>query len=220
VWLPLESKFAVGLLLSATSICNAQQNKTIRVCVNVQTTTLAGSIDNPGGVNPRLLQMQIKALSDRKPDKTHHIVFEGIGMPTLGEPPSGIPNRSPYEKYGRQLSDEDLKLAQEKSCDYVLFSLLSTNSAQLGEVPHTAFPTPQQSIGAPYGGADTRGPEVNYLVIYRLHPITPRAPVIEGTVSAHDTAPAYGLTMRAFDMVAAQVTTKIANSMATPAHAP
>lgn len=213
-------KLVVGFLLATGCICNAQQNKTIRVCFNVQTTTLAGSINNSPTVNPAFLQMQGKALSERKPDKTHHIVLEGIAITQLGEPPSGIPNRSPYEKYGRQLSDEDLKLAQEKSCDYILFSLLSTNSAQLGDVPHTAFPTPQQGIGGPYGGADTRGPEVNYVVIYRLHQITPRTPVIEGTVSAHDTAPAYGLTMRAFDMVAAQVATKIAQSVPAPAHTP
>ena len=213
-------KLAVGLLSATASICNAQQSKTIRVCFNVQTTTLAGSINNSPTVNPIFLQMQGKALSGRKPDKTHHIVLEGVAITQLGEPPSGIPNRSPYEKYGRKLSDEDLKLAQEKSCDYVLFSLLSTNSAQLGDVPHTAFPTPQQSIGAPYGGADTRGLEVNYVVVYRLHQITPRTPVIEGTVSAHDTAPAYGLTMRAFDMVAAQVATKIAQSVPAPAHTP
>ncbi|MFZ0708379.1 MAG: hypothetical protein WAM71_22455 [Candidatus Korobacteraceae bacterium] len=213
-------KLAVGFLLAATSICNAQQNKTIRVCVNVQTTTLAGSINNSPTVNPIFLKMQTKALSERKPDKSHHFVLEGITVPELGMPPSGIPDRSPYEKYGRQLSDEDLKLAQGKSCDYVLFSLLSTNAAQFGEVPHTAFPTPQQSIGAPYGGADTRAPEVNFLVIYRLHQITPRAPVIEGTVSARDTAPGYGLTMRAFDLVAAQVSTKIANNLTIPTHAP
>ena len=213
-------KLVVGCLLANTCICNAQQNKTIRVCFNVQTTTLAGSIDNPRSPDAKLLLMQTKALNERKPDKTHHTVLEGVALTQLGEPPSGIPTRSQYEKYGRQLSDEDLKLAQEKSCDYVLFSLLSTNSAQLGEVPHTAFPTPQQGIGGPYGGADTRGLEVNYLVVYRLHQITPRAPVIEGTVSAHDTAPAYGLTMRAFDMVAAQVATKIAQSVPAPAHTP
>jgi hypothetical protein len=214
------AKLAIGLLIAGTSICNAQQNKTIRVCFNVQTTTLAGSINNSPTVNPVLLQLQGKALNERKPDKAHHTVLEGVALTQLGEPPSGIPNRSPYEKYGRRLSDEDLKLAQEKSCDYILFSLLSTNSGQLGEVPHTSFPTPQQGIGAPYGGADTQGPEVNYLVIYRLHQITPRAPVIEGTVSAHDTAPAYGLTMRAFDMVAAQVATKIAKNTAAPAPTP
>ena len=214
------SQFAVGLLLAATSICSAQQNSKIRVCFNVQTTTLAGSINNSPTVNPIYLQMQARALNERKPDKTHHIVLEAVAITQLGEPPSGIPNRSPYEKYGRQLSDADLKLAQEKSCDYVLFSLLSTNSAQLGEVPHTSFPTPAQSIGAPYGGADTRGPEVNYLVIYRLHQISPRTPVVEGSVTAHDTAPAYGLTMRAFDMVAAQVATKIASTAVTPTHTP
>lgn len=214
------SQFAVGLLLAATSICNAQQNKKIRVCFNVQTTTLAGSINNSPTVNPIFLQMQARALNERKPDKAHHLVLEAVAITQLGEPPSGTPNQSPYEKYGRHLSDADLKLAQEKSCDYVLFSLLSTNSAQLGEVPHTSFPTPQQSIGAPYGGADTRGPEVNYLVIYRLHQISPRTPVIEGSITAHDTAPAYGLTMRAFDMVAAQVATKIAQNTATPSHTP
>ncbi len=214
------SQFAVGLLLAATSLCNAQQNTKIRVCFNVQTTTLAGSINNSPTVNPIFLQMQARALNERKPDKVHHTVLEAVAITQLGEPPSGIPNQSPYEKYGRQLSDADLKLAQEKSCDYVLFTLLSTNSAQLGDVPHTSFPTPQQSIGAPYGGADTRGPEVNYLVIYRLHPISPRAPVIEGSITAHDTAPAYGLTMRAFDMVSAQVATKIAQNTPTPAHTP
>jgi hypothetical protein len=213
-------KLSLAFLLLAVSAANAQQNKAVRVCVNVETTTLAGSINNPGGGNPRLLQMQVKALNDRKPDKKLHIAFEGIGIPQLGEPPSGIPNRSQYEKYGRQLSDDDLKLAQDKGCDYVLFSLLSSAAAQLGEVPHTSFPTPQQNLGAPYGGADTQRGEVNFLVIYRLHQITPRAPVIESTVSAHDTAPAHGLTMRAFDMVAAQVSTKIANSMPAPARTP
>lgn len=217
---PSSLKLAIGLLLTATSICNAQQNKTIRVCVNVQTATLAGSINNSPGTRPALLQMQSKALSERKLSKAQHIVLEGVSVPELGEPPSGVPNRSPYEKYGSQLSDEDLKIVQQKGCDYVLFTLLSTTAAQLGEVPHTSFPTPQQSLGAPYGGADTQGTEVNMLATYRLHQITPRAPVVEGTVSAHDTAPAYGLTMRAFDMVAAQVSTKIAKNAMTSAHTP
>ncbi len=213
-------KLAVGLLLTATSLCSAQQNKTVRVCANVQTATLGGQLNNLQRANATFPQMQANALTGRKADKAHHLVLEGMVLPQLGQAPSGIPGRSPYEKYGSSLSDADLKLAQENACDYVLFSLVSNTAAQFGAVPHTAFPTPTQGVGAPYGGADTQAPEVAISVTYRLHQITPRAPVVEGTVTAHDTAPAYGLTMRAFDMVAAQVYTKIAKSAVTPTHTP
>ncbi len=213
-------KLALGLLFTATSVSSAQQNKPVRVCVNVQVATLGGQLNDLQRINATDLRMQTNALSERKAKKKHPLALEGVALPELGTPPSGIPGRSPYEKYGRQLTDTDLKLAQDNSCDYVLFSLVSNTAAQFGEIPHTAFPTPTQSIGAPYGGADTQAPEVNLLVIYRLHRITPRAPVVEGTVSVHDTAPAYGLTVRAFDLVSAQVYQKIADNSASPAHTP
>lgn len=208
-----------GVLVTATSIC-AQQNPPVRVCVNVQVATLSGQIDVRQRVNPTYPKMQANALSEHKSKKANQLVLEGVVVPQLGAAPSGIPGRSPYEKYGSQLSDADLKLAQENHCDYVLFSLFTNTPGALGAVPHTAFPTPQQSLGAPYGGADTQAPEVAILVTYRLHKINPRAPVVEGSISAHDTAPAYGLTMRALDMVAAQVFEKIAKSGVTPAHTP
>ena len=208
------------LTLSATSLCAAQQNRTIRVCVNVEIATLAGQINNVPHIQPTLLNLQTSALSEHKPDKVRHLVLEGLAVPELGEPPSGIPLRSPYEKYGSQLSDADRKIIQAKGCDYVLFSLVSHPSAELGEIPHTAFPTVTQSVGAPYGGADTRRPEVQLQVTYRLHQVATDAHVIEGTVAAHDTAPAYGITMRALNMVAAQVFDKIAKSPVPATHIP
>lgn len=213
-------KLAAGLLLTAASVCSGQQNRTVRVCVSLETATLGGQITNSQRANVTFLRIQTDALSSHKPDKARHLAVEGIALPQLGEPPSGIPGRSPYEKYGSSLSDADLKIAQENACDYVLFSLVSNTAAQFGAVPHTAFPTPTQSLGAPYGGADTQAPEVAISVTYRLHQITPRAPAVEGTVSAHDTAPAYGLTARALNMVAAQVFTKIAKSSTPPTHTP
>jgi hypothetical protein len=213
-------KLAAALLLTAASVCSGQQNWTVRVCVNLETATLGGQITNSQRANVTFLHIQTDALSSHKPDKARHLVLEGMAVPQLGEPPSGIPGRSPYEKYGNSLSDADLKIARDNSCDYVLFSLVSNTAAQFGAVPHTAFPTPTQSIGAPYGGADTQAAEVAISVTYRLHRITPRAPVVEGTVSAHDTAPAYGLTSRALNMVANQVFTKIAKSSPQPAHTP
>ncbi len=214
------TKLAAVLLLTAASVCSGQQNRKVRVCVNLETATLGGQITNWQRANVTFLHMQTDALSEHKPDKARHLVLEGIAVPQLGEPPSGIPGRSPYEKYGSQLSDADLKLAQQNACDYVLFSLVSNTAAQFGAVPHTAFPTPTQGVGAPYGGADTQAPEVALSVTYRLHQITPRTQVVEGTVSAHDTAPAYGLTSRALNMVAAQVFDKIAKSSIPPTHTP
>jgi hypothetical protein len=212
-------KLAIAALLTAAPVCNAQ-NKTVRVCVNVATATLGGQITNTGHPEPKLLRIQTSALSEHKPDKSRHFVLEGIGLPELGEPPSGIPGRSPYEKYGSSLSDADLNLAHEKGCDYVLFSLVSNPAAALGAVPHTAFPTVTQSVGAPYGGVDTQYPEVQLLVTYRLHPIAPRTPAIEGSVSAHDTAPPYGVVSRALNLVANQVFDQIAKSSVASARVP
>lgn len=93
-------RLAVGLLFTATSMCSAQQNRTVRVCVNLETATLGGQITNWQRANVTFLRIQTDALSSHKPDKTRHLVLEGFAVPQLGEPPSGIPGRSPYEKYG------------------------------------------------------------------------------------------------------------------------
>lgn len=204
-------RLAVGLLVSAVSLCNAQQNRTLRICANVKTATLGGQITNTGHPEPTLLRMQTKALSEHKPGKAQHFVLEGVGLPQLGEPPSGIPNRSPYEKYGSQLSDADLKIAQENHCDYLLFSLVWDSAAAMGELPHT-------SLSPSYGG--DLYPRSQVSITYRLHQLNPRAPVVEASVFTHDAGPPAGIMLRALDLVAAQVFGKIAKSIPPPVHAP
>jgi len=155
--------------------------------------------------------MQTNALSEHKPAKAQHFVLQGVALPQLGEPPSGIPNRSPYEKYGSQLSDADLKMAQENHCDYLLFSLVWDSAAALGELPHT-------SLSPSYGG--DLYPRSQISIKYRLHQLNPRAPVIEASVFTHDTGPPAGIMLRALDLVAAQVFDKISKSPLPPTQSP
>ena len=191
---------------------SAQQNKAIRVCVNLQIARLQGQISPSQRYHPALLHMQTNALSIHKPDKTRHFVLESVAVPELGEVPSGIPGRSPDEKFGDYLTDEDLKTAQAKGCEYVLFSLLSDTWAAMGGGPHTSFPTLQQSLGVPFR---TQVPEADVLVRYRLHALNPRAPVIEGSVVAHDPAPVVAVTT-ALTLVANQVFERIAQLVPAP----
>lgn len=198
-------RLAVAVLLAAAPLCNAQQNKTVRVCVNLETVTLAGDITNFQRDKPTLLSAQINALNEHKPGKKHHLSLDAIAVPEMGTRPSGIPGRSPYEKYGSQLTDADLKVAQEKGCDYILFSLVSNSAAAMGELPHT-------SLSPSYGG--DLYPQSLASIVYRLHQLSPRAPVVEASVLAHDTGPTAGVVLRALDLVATQVFDRIAKSAA------
>jgi hypothetical protein len=207
----MACSLAVGLVIAVAATGSAQQNQKVRVCVNLETATLGGDINNFQRNKPTLVRAQIASLNEHKPDKKHHFVLDAIAVPDLGTPPSGIPGRSPYEKYGRQLTDADLKLAQEKACDYILFSLVWNSAAAMGELPHT-------SLSPSYGG-DTY-PQSQASVVYRLHQLNPRAPVVEASVFTHDTGPPAGLVLRALDLVATQVFDKIAKNMTVSANTP